>query len=118
MAHYLVYNTSDANRQTDTALPSNGTLIVGTIPTEQEGIIAGTVKSDQSGNLFVDQGFANGDGTVEWDYSSSAYAVTGGTGVKVSESIVAPFARVRYVNGASAQAFLRIFIRSYGTKTG
>lgn len=120
MAHFLVYNTSDATRPLDTPLIANASTNLGVIQAQQEGVLTGTVKSDQSGSLFVDQSF---DG-INWDFTTTI-AVTGGTGALVTASgssggipIIAPFVQVRYTNSTVGQAFLRIFVRSFGTKTG
>jgi hypothetical protein len=63
----------------------------------------GTVKSDQSGTLYVEQ---SGDGT-NWDVSQSI-AVTGGAGQSFSVALVAAYFRTRYVNGATPQTSFRL----------
>jgi hypothetical protein len=66
--------------------------------------IIGTIKTDQNGTLYIEQ---SPDGT-NWDVSDSI-AITGGTGVGFTVPIVGYRARIRYVNGAVAQTYLRLF---------
>lgn len=117
MAHYVRYNTSDP-KSGNVALTNGQTVTIDTLTTEQEGIIAGTAISDLAGNLFIDQGWQDNFGNTWWDYTAT-YAVAAGVGTKVNEQIIAPYARIRYTNtSASTQAYLRVFLRSFGLKTG
>lgn len=68
--------------------------------------IRGSVYSDQSGTIYIEQ---SGD-HVNWDVSTS-YAITGGNGQGFVENVVSPYCRLRYVNGATAQTAFRLFCR-------
>ncbi|QII11243.1 hypothetical protein KsCSTR_18640 [Candidatus Kuenenia stuttgartiensis] len=67
--------------------------------------ISGTLYSDQNCTLYIEQ---SQDGE-NWDYSSS-FAVTGGTGTGFVVDVLATFARMRIVNGATPQTTLRAFM--------
>lgn len=64
------------------------------------------------------------NGTGNWDYVAATGATSvnvgsglndaGGNGVK----ILAPYMQVRYINGATPQTYMRLFVRAFGTKTG
>lgn len=81
--------------------------------------ITGTVFADQAGTVYVDQSFdANAEnpataGTANWDTSTST-AVTASTGTSFNVTVVAPYWRIRYVNGAAAQATFRLSAQSRG----
>lgn len=65
--------------------------------TQGFSVICGSCFSNANGTVYVDQ---SADGT-NWDVSTSV-AVTGGTGASLGNiSVVAPYARVRFVPGAS-----------------
>jgi hypothetical protein len=70
---------------------------------ERHDTVAGTVFSDQSGTLKVQQ---SADGT-NWDLETTV-AVTGGTGAAINVALVAPFWRLKYTNGATPQTAFRI----------
>jgi hypothetical protein len=72
--------------------------------------ITGTVYSDKAGTLYID---FSPDGT-NWDYSTTAVSVSAGTGTGFSEEVVAPFARLRYVNGGTAQTTFRLYAYTRG----
>lgn len=114
MAHFIVYNTSDSTR-TDTPLGAGVTQTIDTIQTQQEGAITGTVFTDQAGNLLIDHSM---DGGLHWDYTDTV-AVTASTGAKINLPVIGTSIRVRFDNTAGAsQTVLRIFVRTFGTKTG
>ncbi len=87
-------------------LPANGTYTSGTIYTGRSDYIAGSAFSNQGGTLYVEQSMDD----VNWDISKS-FAIVGGTGQGFSETINLPYARVRFVNGATAQGSFRIYSR-------
>ena len=87
-------------------LAGNAEWASNAIITGTADFITGLAFSDQSGSLRIEQ---SADGT-NWDYSTTV-AVTGGTGAKFKEDIVAPFVRVRYINGATPQTVFRISAR-------
>lgn len=66
--------------------------------------LCGSVYADQAGTLYIEQSF---DGT-NWDISSSV-AISAGVGESFEISINAPYGRVRYVNGATAQTVFRLY---------
>jgi hypothetical protein len=111
MGHYASYNSANSAGGM-TPLTSGQSITPLTIDAGQESKIFGIVKSDQAGTVVIEQSF---DGT-NWDYANTI-AVTAGTGVKIEEDIIAPYARVRYTNGATNQGFLRIFLRAFGART-
>lgn len=68
------------------------------------GRIVGSVYSDQAGTLYIEQ---SPDG-VNWDVVVSInYAA--GTTPGFSVEVLAPEARLRYVNGATAQTVFRLY---------
>jgi len=67
--------------------------------------ICGSVYADQAGTLYVEQ---SPDGT-NWDLVDS-YSVSAGTGLRFSVEKVLPYARVRFVNGATAQTTFRLYV--------
>src|ERR1700747_861454 len=75
--------------------------------TNYQMTLQGTLFSDQSGTLYIDQGGQGLTQTqyalpIDWD-STITVAYTGGTGVSITETIVPPYIRLRYVNGATPQ---------------
>lgn len=66
--------------------------------------VCGTVFANQAGTLNVDW---SSDG-VNVDYTDTV-AVTASTGTKFSLEVVAPYASIRYVNGATGQTTFRLF---------
>jgi len=79
--------------------------------TDSWNFLRGTVFSDQSGTLHVEQ---SADG-VNWDTDSTT-AVTGGTGAAWEVTPVAGYWRLRYVNGATPQTVFRLSGRTYGER--
>lgn len=77
--------------------------------------VTGSVFSDQSGTLFIEQAgdlkwadvTAGTSLTANWDISAQ-YAYTGGDGKGFSEYVELPFVRVRFLNGATPQTVFRI----------
>ncbi|MDE3077996.1 MAG: hypothetical protein KGJ86_21435 [Chloroflexota bacterium] len=67
--------------------------------------ITGTVFADQAGTLNIDQ---SSDGGGHWDYTTTI-AITASTGAAFSVEVVSPLARLRYVNGSSAQTAFRLY---------
>lgn len=70
---------------------------------DRHDTVAGTVFSDQAGTLNVEQ---SPDGT-HWDFDETV-TVTASTGASFSKTLVAPYWRLRYVNGSAAQGTFRI----------
>jgi hypothetical protein len=69
------------------------------------GRIVGSVYADQAGTLYVEQ---SPDGT-NWDVVDS-FSISAGAGLGFSVEKVCPYARVRYVNGATAQSVFRLYV--------
>lgn len=86
-----------------TKLTANSTWTSGVHSVDRADRIAGLVFADQSGNLFIEQ---SSDGT-NWDLSTSV-AISASTGTKYSEELVAPYVRLRFVNGSTNQNAFRI----------
>jgi hypothetical protein len=90
--------------------------------TNYQMTVQGTLFSDQNGTLFIDQGGdvisttqygmeINWDYTIEIDY-------TGGTGIDISEAVVSPYLRLRYVNGSTPQTVFRLLVSLNNTGSG
>jgi hypothetical protein len=90
---------------TTTPLAANGTWVSTTDSSAYTRFICGSVYADQPGTLYVEQ---SPDGT-NWDVVDS-YSVSAGVGLKFSVEKVLPYARVRYVNGATAQTVFRLYV--------
>jgi hypothetical protein len=92
--------------KTTTPLDANGVFTSEVLNSTGSARITGIVFSDQSSatdGVRIQQSI---DGT-NWDYES-LFTLTGGTGLAFSVELVAAYARVRYVNGATAQTEFRL----------
>lgn len=89
-----------------TPLGANGTYTSDVKLTDRADSISGMVFADQGGTIYIEQSY---DGQ-NWDISTD-YAVTASDGKGFSESLLAPYVRIRYVNGGTAQGAFRIFSR-------
>lgn len=69
--------------------------------------VTGTVYASHAGTLNVEQ---SSDGT-NWDKNDST-SVSATTGTSFSVAIVAPYWRLRYVNGATPQTTFRLHARA------
>jgi len=107
-----VGNTAIPATSTTVPLAANGTFSSGQI-TASGGYgtadsrfarITGSVYADQPGTLYIQQSF---DGT-NWDVQST-FSVSANTGQGFSVEVVAPYVRVYYVNGATAQTVFRLY---------
>ena len=92
---------------TTTPLSGGATYNSGSRLTDRTDRIVGTVIASHAGTLFVEQSYDE----TNWDYSISN-SVSGGTGEGFSEEIVAPYVRLRYVNGGTPQTTFRLSARS------
>lgn len=90
---------------TSTPLAGNGTVTLN-LQSGREDFVVGMVFSDQAGNIFIEQSM---DGT-NWD-ESTTYAIAANDGKAFKEDLIAPFVRVRYVNGATPQGTFRLTAR-------
>jgi hypothetical protein len=90
---------------TTTPLAANASWTSSTDSSPYTRFICGSVYADQPGTLYVEQ---SPDG-ANWDIVDS-YSVSAGTGLKFSVEKVLPYARVRYVNGATAQTVFRLYV--------
>lgn len=68
--------------------------------------ITGVIFSDQIGVLKVEQ---SGNGT-DWDLAEDIN-ITASAGAKFSVELVAPYVRLQYTNGTTAQTAFRIYSR-------
>jgi hypothetical protein len=94
---------------TTTALAASGTYTTASaVSCAVYRRIVGSVYCDQDGTLNVQQ---SPDGT-DWDVTST-FTVTGGTGQGFSVEVVAPYMRLDYVNGTTAQTTFRLY--AWGT---
>lgn len=94
---------------TTTALAASGTYTTSAaVNVSAMRRVFGTVISDQSGTLYVQQ---SPDGS-NWDVQSSfsvAANDAAGQGTSFSVDVAAPSARLHYVNGATAQTVFRLY---------
>ena len=86
-------------------LAANATWTSAVDSSTDTGRIVGTVFADQPGTLYVEQ---SPDG-INWDVVDS-FSVSANAGLGFSVEKVAPYARVRYVNGAAAQTVFRLYV--------
>jgi hypothetical protein len=91
---------------TNTPLSGNAVYLSPTMQTDRADYISGTAFADQAGTLYVEQS-PNGS---DWDLSTS-YAILANTGKGFNEYLYAPYVRLRFVNGASAQSVFRLYSR-------
>jgi len=89
---------------TVTALGASASYTGSARETKGYARISGSVFADQAGTLYVEQS-PNGS---NWDVSESV-AVSAGVGAKFTYEIVCPYARIRYVNGATGQTTFRLY---------
>lgn len=92
---------------TKSALTASNSWTSGTQNLGHADTLTGTVFADQAGTLYIEQSY---DGT-NWDVSTS-YAITASDGKGFSEDVIAPFIRVRYVNGGTDQGAFRLYARA------
>lgn len=90
---------------TSIPLAANGTYTSSTESTSYTGRIVGTVFADVGGTLIIEQSPDN----TNWDLQDS-YSVQANVGLGFSVEKVASYARVRYVNGPTAQTVFRLYI--------
>jgi hypothetical protein len=101
---------------TTTALAGAGTFTSPDMMTNTEDRLQGVVLADQTGTLFVEQGYPSAvGGTVTWAVSKSI-AVVANTGQAIDEALVAPKWRLRYVNGATPQTSFAL--HAHATSSG
>lgn len=90
---------------TSIPLAANGTYTSSTESTSYTGRIVGTVFADAAGTLIIEQS----PDSTNWDLQDS-YSVQANVGLGFSVEKVASYARVRYVNGPTAQTVFRLYI--------
>lgn len=95
----------DLLASTATPLPAAGTWTSPVDDASFTGRIVGTVFADQPGTLYVEQSPDRNN----WDVVDS-FDVSANAGLGFSVEKVAPYARVRYVNGAADQTVFRLFV--------
>lgn len=92
---------------TTTPLAASGTYTSLGAMSNREDRVVGTVFADQGGTLFVEQGYPDASGTVNYDVSDQ-FAITASDGKGFAVTLVAPKWRVRFVNGATPQGAFRL----------
>jgi len=90
---------------TDTTLLATASFVGSVFDTSNFKRIIGSCFSDQDGSVFIEQSY---DGT-DWDISSS-YAYSANEKLGIDISVVATYARARFVNGAVDQTIFRMNI--------
>lgn len=84
----------------------NTTYTSGAINADRIDSLTGYVRTDQAGNIYIEQTF---DGT-NWDISDT-YPVVAGTSKTFTISLLAPLVRIRYVNSGSTQTYFRLYAK-------
>jgi hypothetical protein len=90
---------------TTTPLTAGGSWASSVDSDVSAGRIVGSVFADQAGTLYVEQSPDN----ANWDVVDS-FSVSANAGFGFSVEKVCPYARVRYVNGATAQTVFRLYV--------
>lgn len=83
-------------------------LVLGPIQTQKTEKIGGSIFSEKSGTLLVQQSF---DGGEHWDISTEK-AITGGTPATIEQALIAPMAQVKFTNGTEESKEVRFFVRA------
>jgi hypothetical protein len=91
-----------------TPLPAHAVYTSGFFNVDRYGKIVVTILSDQPGTLYVEQSNASDASVVDAD-EIIPYTAREKRGVWVE--VVAPYCRVRYVNGSTDQTTFRLFAR-------
>ena len=109
MPKYYSYVTAPlppVARQTATTdlLAGNATWTSVTFDTAEFEKITGSVFSDKVGKLYIEQS----NDRSNWDIAST-YDIPNGDGKGFTDTILLPYTRVRYVNGAVAQTAFRLY---------
>ena len=91
---------------TTSPLGANATYVSDAKVTDRADNISGSVFADQAGTIYIEQSY---DGQ-NWDISTD-YSVSANDGKGFNESLYAPYVRVRYVNGGTAQGAFRLYTR-------
>lgn len=92
-----------AKTSTTTPLPANGVWSSVVVPSANLSSIVGSVFASHTGQLFIEQSADQ----QNWDVSTE-YDVPANDGKGFSEDVLLDFARVRYVNGGTAQTAFRL----------
>jgi hypothetical protein len=90
---------------TDTPLAGNASYTGPSVNVTKYARIVGIVFTNKAGNLYIDQSYDNSN----WDYSSN-FAIAANKGLGYSVETIAPYARLRIVNGPAAQTILRAYM--------
>lgn len=111
MARYVAYNTDDpaAVAMKYGTVEGKGEVILQSLQTEKSEKVTGSIYSEQAGTIFVEQSF---DGEAHWDISSEV-AIVAKTAKSFEVNVIAPLARVRFVNSSASEIKqLRFFARA------
>lgn len=113
MAHFIAYSTTDANNPSP-IVKAGQSIPVMTLEAATEGLIVGTLISDQAGTLTIAQSFDN----ENWDYTGTPIEITAGMGVGISEEVFAPYVQVSFENTSGTdQTYMRLFLHAVGKRT-
>jgi hypothetical protein len=83
-------------------------LILGPMQTDKAEKIGGSVFSEQTGSIVVQQSF---DGGEHWDIATEK-SVTAKTAASFEVQVIAPLAQIKFVNGSTLSKEVRIFART------
>lgn len=100
----------------ETALGSSAEFISPPRLSNRDDTIVGIYRADKAGTLHVEQSFdaAAGDAATASSatWTTTDITVTANDNKTFSVSVVAPFWRIRYTNGGTAQTDFHIFART------
>jgi hypothetical protein len=101
---FITGNKHNDIANTTTALGIGATYTSAAFIVDQFRFVKGTLKTDQAGTLYIDQGGS----AANWDNVDS-FAIVAGTGFGFKLPIVAKYVRFRIINGGVAQTYLRAY---------
>jgi len=101
-----------AVQSTTSALAASATYVGSWVQVGTNRALFGTIYTDQSGVLYIDQ---SSDGTNPDD--QEPFVVTGGVQRAFATATKAPYARLRLVNGPTAQTTLRLYLWAASVST-
>jgi hypothetical protein len=90
---------------TTTPLAASGSWVSSVDDALNTGRITGSVFADQAGTLYVEQSPDN----TNWDIVDN-FSISANAGIGFSVEKVVQYARVRYVNGSTAQGAFRLYV--------
>lgn len=116
---YVAYNTADPNAELMKygEVKKEKEVVIGGLQTDRAEKITGSAYSEQVGTVFVEQtfDFHVGEGNTEeghWDVTKE-FKLEAKKAQSFEVQIIAPRARVRFVNGTTDTKEIRIFARAW-----